>query len=414
MASAPGRGLSRSPIKFPRKLAKLLRPEIDDLADEIVVEIGRCVPEYEESAAESSRPRLKRAVEEALIAFVERIEDPGLAHDRLQEVCVRLGKHEARDGRSMDALQAAYGFGVQLAWRRVVKVGQRESLSTTVMSSLADALFGYMEEMASLSHQGYLAAKTPPEAALEERRRRLLRLILEGSTVAWGTLTEQAALAGWSLPDEVTPILLEDDSRWIRTLLDADVLVDVGGPQPLLLMPGPPEGARLRMLRAALAGQRAVVGLAVAPIEAAASVRWSRQCLDMLKLGLVEEGQGRLTLCDDHVMSLWLLVDTELIGQVARHQFAAMSELTGRQRARMVETLGAWIGGRGSAVEIAERLELHPQSVRHRLRQLRETFGDQLDDPDARFALEAVLQASRLCGDHLGVDPLADEGSHAT
>jgi hypothetical protein len=42
------------------------------------------------------------------------------------------------------------------------------------------------------------------------------------------------------------------------------------------------------------------------------------------------------------------------------------------------------------------RLHVHPQTVRYRLRQLEELFGDQLLDPDLRFDLEIVLRARRL------------------
>jgi DNA-binding PucR family transcriptional regulator len=70
--------------------------------------------------------------------------------------------------------------------------------------------------------------------------------------------------------------------------------------------------------------------------------------------------------------------------------------LTEKQRTRLLETLGAWLRTRGSAAEIAEQLNVHPQTVRYRMRQLEKTFGAQLDDPDERFALELVLRASRL------------------
>jgi hypothetical protein len=39
---------------------------------------------------------------------------------------------------------------------------------------------------------------------------------------------------------------------------------------------------------------------------------------------------------------------------------------------------------------------VHPQTVRYRLRQLEDLFGDQLLDPDLRFELEIVLRARHL------------------
>jgi DNA-binding PucR family transcriptional regulator len=42
---------------------------------------------------------------------------------------------------------------------------------------------------------------------------------------------------------------------------------------------------------------------------------------------------------------------------------------------------------------VAERLHVHPQTVRYRVAQLRELFGERLDDPDARFELALALRS---------------------
>jgi DNA-binding PucR family transcriptional regulator len=43
---------------------------------------------------------------------------------------------------------------------------------------------------------------------------------------------------------------------------------------------------------------------------------------------------------------------------------------------------------------VAERLLVHPQTVRYRMGQLRDLFGEHLDDPDARFELALALRAT--------------------
>ncbi len=42
---------------------------------------------------------------------------------------------------------------------------------------------------------------------------------------------------------------------------------------------------------------------------------------------------------------------------------------------------------------MARTLHLHPQTARYRTAKLRELLGDQLDDADGRFELEAALRA---------------------
>jgi DNA-binding PucR family transcriptional regulator len=36
---------------------------------------------------------------------------------------------------------------------------------------------------------------------------------------------------------------------------------------------------------------------------------------------------------------------------------------------------------------------VHPQTVRYRMRQLRDLFGERLEDPDSRFELALALRA---------------------
>ena len=43
-------------------------------------------------------------------------------------------------------------------------------------------------------------------------------------------------------------------------------------------------------------------------------------------------------------------------------------------------------------------VHVHPQTVRYRLRQVDDLFGDQLRDPDRPFELEITLRARRCCG----------------
>lgn len=45
---------------------------------------------------------------------------------------------------------------------------------------------------------------------------------------------------------------------------------------------------------------------------------------------------------------------------------------------------------------MGERLDVHPQTVRYRLRSLESILGDQLVDAERRFAIEVVLRALAL------------------
>jgi DNA-binding PucR family transcriptional regulator len=128
--------------------------------------------------------------------------------------------------------------------------------------------------------------------------------------------------------------------------------------------------------------------------EAWHSLRWARRALALSRAGILCDDD--VTFCEDFLVELWLLADDLLIDQLAKRRLGALATLTSMQRQRLAETFSAWLETRGTAPEMAERLKVHPQTVRYRMRNLERTLGGQLSDPDARFAIELVLRAARL------------------
>ena len=66
-----------------------------------------------------------------------------------------------------------------------------------------------------------------------------------------------------------------------------------------------------------------------------------------------------------------------------------------KTRRNLTLTLHAWLGNPGQRKAIADSLGVHPQTVRYRMAQLRELFGDSLDNADGRFELELALRLAR-------------------
>ena len=83
---------------------------------------------------------MRTGVEQALTSFVDLVADPATSRADRDGVARMLGQHEAEEGRSLDSLQAAYRVGAQVAWHRAMEVGRAAKLSSSVMSTLADAV----------------------------------------------------------------------------------------------------------------------------------------------------------------------------------------------------------------------------------------------------------------------------------
>jgi DNA-binding PucR family transcriptional regulator len=58
---------------------------------------------------------------------------------------------------------------------------------------------------------------------------------------------------------------------------------------------------------------------------------------------------------------------------------------------RLTETLRSWLLHQGRRDDIASELTVHPQTIRYRMTQLRELYGDRLADPQLIAELTIAL-----------------------
>ncbi|MCR6485188.1 helix-turn-helix domain-containing protein [Amycolatopsis sp. OK19-0408] len=382
--SARQRDPAAPEVRGRAELAALMRPAVPALVDWIVREVWRTVPVYARPGSYGHVTR--QGVECAVVLFVDLVEDPLAPRDRLYETCRRLGAGEAHEGRTLDDLQAAYRVGTRAGWGWIMRLGRRHRLSSAVMAQLAEMLFGYADELARMSMRGHREAQAELEGAQAGLRRRLVRLITGPGTVPAAVVNELAAAVGWPVPPKVAAVAVE-------SVVDAsfapEVLTDFEAPQPLLLLPAPADARCLTGL-----GVRVAVGPPVDPSAGAHSLRWARAALQLVTAGALPDTP--VTWCAEHLTTLWLLADVELADQVARQELAPLAQFADRTRRRLGETLLSWLENGGNSEKIALDLSVHPQTVRYRVRQLKQAFGERLDDPSARFAMQAALRASTL------------------
>ncbi len=368
------------------ELAALMRPALPALVDWIVQEVWRVVPVFARPGDGSYGRVTRHGVECAVALFVDLVEDPLAPRDRLYETCHRLGAGEAREGRTLDDLQAAYRVGTRAGWRWIMRLGRRHRLSSAAMARLAEMLFGYADELARMSAQGYREARAEIEGTRAGLRRRLLRLLVGPGAVPEPVLAELAAAAGWPVPASVVAIAAETA---VSTSWGPEVLTDLEPPQPYLLLPAPVDAGTLARL-----GARVAVGPPTDLTGAADSLRWARTALRLVAGGALPDVP--VTWCAEHLTTLWLLADAPLADQLADRELAPLTQFPDRTRRRLGETLLSWLENGGNSEKIAVELSVHPQTVRYRVRQLKQAFGDRLENADARFAMQAALRASGL------------------
>ncbi|MEE1742208.1 helix-turn-helix domain-containing protein [Streptomyces sp. BE147] len=379
---------------LPQEFAAMMRPELPSLIKEIGIEVTRAYPEYARLLDGPNGLAIRVGVEQSLSSFVDLVAEPATSTTLRDDMCRRFGRFEAYEGRSMDSLQGAYRLGARVALRRAKKVGRSYHLSPTLMLSFADALFTYVDELEALSREGFLEVQSQSGEQGEAMRRRLLHLILAGRPVPRSAIADLCEQTGWALPEQVTLVAVRAPAGLERLCADRDILADLSDPQPHLLIPGPVDEARRSMLAQALPNAHAAIGLTVPTALASDSIRWARRVLELVDAGVIDDTP--FVRCEDHLITLWLLSDPSLLDQLAQRELAPVAGISANRRERLIETLRIWLDTRGTAAQMGELLDVHPQTVRYRMRNLETIFGEQLVDPEARFSTEAVLRALSL------------------
>ena len=377
--------------QLPSAVAAVVRPELPALRDEILDVIAAEVPDYARPLEGAFGRGIRLGVDEALRNFVDLIDDPDSPRATSREVYMQLGAGEMRQGRSLDALQAAYRAGARVAWRRLAAAGLRAGLSPEVLCDLADAIFAYIDELSASSVEGYAQAQQSAAGERERRRRALLATLLAEEFDA-DEVDRQSREASWARPREVAVVVCDpDDLDVIARRMTQDALPGVVDDTGCIVIPDPAGPLRRAMIEKACAGRVAALG----PTRPLAEARDS---LERARVGFAAAQAGALPAefiaVDEHLAALALFGARGPMQELAARRLVALDNLKGRTRERMRETLRAYLDHRGSAAAMAADLHLHPQTVRYRLRQLRELLGEDLDDPESRFELELALRAA--------------------
>jgi DNA-binding PucR family transcriptional regulator len=98
---------------------------------------------------------------------------------------------------------------------------------------------------------------------------------------------------------------------------------------------------------------------------------------------------ARIVNTEDVLPELVVAADPVALADLRARALAPLADLRPAVAARLIETLRAWLLNRGRREDVAAALFVHPQTVRYRMGQVRELFGDSLDDP--RVTLELTL-----------------------
>ena len=405
----------------PPEAADVLRPALPGLADEMIAAIAVEVPDYARAMEGTFGQLVRLGVEVALNRFMDMVADPTADVTRARDTYVNLGRGEFHAGRSLDALLAAYRVGARLAWRRFVEAGtaagpaaggdvlarrgdlrlHRRDLGRVGRRLRRGAVGGGRREPAPPAAAGPPARPGPagrPGGDPHRRAGRRLAAAAAGRGAGGGRRRPPAEPAA-APPDAAAASRCparRSSRRSRRGWRAGSAAGRSAAPPPAspacsCPTPTPPAaGARSRRRRSAERPPASSAAARPSLAEAAASLRRAAARVPARRgraASPAASSSPRTTSrrsCSPPTAAL--------AADLAASRLAPLAALADGPRARLTETLRAWLDRPGQVQAVAAELGVHPQTVRYRLRQLRELFGDAAGGPGGRFELSLALR----------------------
>jgi hypothetical protein len=378
----------------PRDEAQWMRPHLPALVDSMVEGVLRHVPEYARPDDPVYTDVMRLAVAQGMGHFVQMIADPDASWQEVHQVFFDIGYGEAIEGRGLEHLQNALRVASRTAWRYLSREAERLQKPRKLAIALTEVNFAYLDLLASAASQGYARAREKAAGEREQRRNRLLSLLLSDPPAPKDIVVEQANLAGWALPERLAVIVLNprpgsggEGPAGLPPLL----LSGLDRGRPCLVMPDPDRPGGSDRLTATLGGWTGAMGPSVPADQAGISLHWAQRTLDLMAAGHLPRTGSGLVHADRYVPDLLLQEGWTLAEAAARRRLAPLTALGPHRGSRLALTMLECLKHGFNATDAAEALCVHPQTVRYRLAQLHEIFDYDIEDPSIRLELTLLL-----------------------
>ena len=393
-AATPGDGLGSR-----RTVADRVLDDLDEVAEAVVAEVVRQIPAYGVLGPDQLLDVRRIAhwgIGRLLSAWAH---DAGLDAEDLATFR-RIGQARATDGRPLAAVLRTYRIAGVLVWRAIVERAGAH-LATADALAWTELWLGTIDDVTEAVNEGYVAATERLSTDRNRARADLLDDILHGRHARVGGLAEHCAALGFHLPERATLVVLNRDgapdpvtAEALATLgsaagvAAADQLVRAGSGRGVVLLPGEdPDPIRAAVLaHVARRDWRAVAVVGRPAAELPRSFRLAEEALATAPTwafpahGCLDAGDAEL------------LAVLHARPEAAPERMVAevLGDLVDADHARLLAGLEAYVVA-GSALAAARRLQLHPQTLRYRLRRVAQITGRDPRTPWNRFAFETAL-----------------------
>lgn len=386
-------------VPLPAELVEIVRGQVHrlpELADQLAGLLGEKDEFYRRLDASSPR-ELRKVCEvnlgRAFDAFIEEREVD-------LETVRKTGRAQARLGIPLSAVLRAFRIAGTFAYEGIIdRVAPPRVLTPEQLIPVNAMVWQIIDSFSDVIADAYTEVATESARYDEKARLAVVDSLLEGRFTKAEEFEDAARVL--QLPTAGPFVVVYGDSDATLGLSRAVGFGDLRSVWRRL-----PDGevgvvavgrtADLRALRKALEGTASAVGIsppvAGLPLVPAAlsRARIARACLAEGETGVIGFGE--------RPVSTLVAGAPKLARELARDVLTDLLALPAAERDVLLATLHAWFAEHGSARDAAERLFVHPNTVRYRIRRVQELTGRDLGDPRGIAELYLAVESVRLSG----------------
>lgn len=380
--------------EIPTDVMAAYRPLAPALTERIVKRTMREVAAFAQADDPNIPLGIAQAIDQAVGLFIEAAAGAPTSPSQVYSFYRWLGRYQAEAGHNLDAMRAAHQIATHESWIDLRDATHEMGQPDTVVAQLGDSLLAYQNALFEQAVLGYMEYRRDANRDLEKLRSRLLRAIICGAP--GDEIDALAARCSWSMPDEVA-VGVTEATDTAAALLSAEPKALVGVRDDRLILIAATE-TTLRLARdvAGATAQTMSLSWGVKRVQAHDAIRWAGRGLELVGEGHIEVPDDHVVDCEKHQTLLCLHADPALRQVSDDSVLAPLLNQTQKRRMALAETMLLWLQTHESAPCLAARLGVHDQTVRHRLRRLRDLFGARLHDPSQTAILLIALESSIL------------------
>jgi PucR C-terminal helix-turn-helix domain/GGDEF-like domain len=366
---------------------------------------------------------LARELAAQIRADVAYYRDPSQAVDDLEDTCraqlaaalTQLDRPDAMDGTAaringakqaearvpLTSLMDAYRVGSHFIWKTVAAACAATAVASEHVLALADRLWLVQDTFTQAMTEGYRDVATARLLSEEAERASVVAALLQGQVLAQDTLWELATVLQLPQRGPFVVVVAEvaDLGRHALPMVEsrlrvADVLsawqlrpdTQVG----IVHVPSPSrQEGLLEVLRLYPEARLGVSPPYPKLDETGEGLRFARIAMT------AAPPSGGVVVFDDNPILIASVAEPEVMRRVASNILATLASMRADDRQILLDTFDAWLHSHGSADLAAQRLFVHPNTVRQRLRRLEERTKRSLADPLDITVLCLALEADR-------------------